>query len=157
MVSTFSTGSSSYINLHERYLIFARHGIRIEDYPAIEKHLSRFKERLVPRPKNWKGKEWAGRKPGAYKWYEIQDTLENLPIRSIDFSNNADIDNHNRMVRFVDSALSLYEQFIASKSAAQKEVIQRQIDATNGEIDRLVYELYGLTEDEVMIVEGGRK
>ena len=33
-------------------------------------------------------------------------------------------------------------------------MIQRQIDATDREIDRLVYELYGLTKDEIAIVEG---
>lgn len=32
--------------------------------------------------------------------------------------------------------------------------LQRQIDATDREIDELVYELYGLTEGEVGIVEG---
>jgi len=32
--------------------------------------------------------------------------------------------------------------------------IQRQIEATEREIDRLVYELYGLTEEEIAIVEG---
>jgi hypothetical protein len=42
--------------------------------------------------------------------------------------------------------------FIA-KSAGRKDVIQRQIDATDAEIDRLVYDLYGLTTDEVAIVE----
>jgi hypothetical protein len=31
--------------------------------------------------------------------------------------------------------------------------LQRQIDATDRQIDRLVYDLYGLTEDEVKIVE----
>ena len=31
-----------------------------------------------------------------------------------------------------------------------------QIDATDREIDRLVYELYGLTEEEIKIVEGGQ-
>jgi len=31
---------------------------------------------------------------------------------------------------------------------------QRQIDATDRQIDRLVYELYGLTESEIQIVEG---
>ena len=30
---------------------------------------------------------------------------------------------------------------------------QRQIDATDKEIDRLVYELYGLTDEEIRIVE----
>ena len=37
---------------------------------------------------------------------------------------------------------------------AQKEMIQRQIAATDKEIDRLVYDLYGLTPDEIAIVEG---
>jgi hypothetical protein len=31
--------------------------------------------------------------------------------------------------------------------------IQRQIDATDREIDELAYELYGLTEEEIRIVE----
>jgi hypothetical protein len=33
-------------------------------------------------------------------------------------------------------------------------MIQRQIQATDAQIDRLVYELYGLTEEEIAIVEG---
>ena len=33
------------------------------------------------------------------------------------------------------------------------EDILRQIDATNRRIDQLVYELYGLTDDEIHIVE----
>jgi hypothetical protein len=31
--------------------------------------------------------------------------------------------------------------------------IQRQIDATDRQIDNLVYELYGLTDNEIRIVE----
>jgi hypothetical protein len=34
-----------------------------------------------------------------------------------------------------------------------KTVLQRQIDATDRQIDRLVYELYDLTDDEIRIVE----
>ncbi|HNQ80712.1 MAG TPA: TaqI-like C-terminal specificity domain-containing protein, partial [Candidatus Aminicenantes bacterium] len=64
------------INFKNRYLIFTRRGTKITDYPAIEKYLLQFKDRLMPKPKGWKGKEWNGRKPGSYKWYEIQDTVE---------------------------------------------------------------------------------
>jgi type I site-specific restriction endonuclease len=32
--------------------------------------------------------------------------------------------------------------------------IQRQIEATDRQIDQLVYELYGLTEEEIGVVEG---
>jgi len=57
------------------YLIFARRGINIDDYPAIKKHLLQYKDKLMPKPKDWSESEkWKGRKPGPYKWYEIQDT-----------------------------------------------------------------------------------
>ena len=45
----------------------------------------------------------------------------------------------------------------AAKSAAQKAIIQRQIDATDAEIDRLVYDLYPSpdgTAEEIALVEG---
>jgi len=35
----------------------------------------------------------------------------------------------------------------------EKKALQRQIAATDGQIDALVYELYGLTDEEVKIVE----
>ena len=59
-----------------RYLIFTRRGIAIEKYPAILTHLLQFRERLEPRPRGWEEtKKWPGRKPGSYKWYEIQDDI----------------------------------------------------------------------------------
>lgn len=57
------------------YLIFTRRGIDIESYPAIKKHLAQFRMQLEPKPKDWKGGLWSGRKAGAYKWYEIQDSV----------------------------------------------------------------------------------
>ena len=60
----------------KRYLIFTRRGIDIKKYPAIQKHLSNFKDNLMPKPKDWKGDNWKGRKPGSYKWYEIQDAVD---------------------------------------------------------------------------------
>ena len=36
----------------------------------------------------------------------------------------------------------------------ERIVIERQIEATDREIDRLVYELYELTEEEIALVEG---
>lgn len=37
---------------------------------------------------------------------------------------------------------------------AKVEAIQAEIDKTDREIDRMVYDLYGLTEEEIAIVEG---
>jgi hypothetical protein len=38
--------------------------------------------------------------------------------------------------------------------AGDKKLYQRQIEATDEEIDALMYELYGLTEEEIATVEG---
>jgi hypothetical protein len=48
----------------------------------------------------------------------------------------------------------LQGQLAASRIAHEQAVTGRQIDATDRQIDRLVYELYGLTEEEIRIVEG---
>ena len=42
----------------------------------------------------------------------------------------------------------------AAASDADRELYQRQIDVTDRQIDALVYELYGLTDEEIKIVEG---
>ncbi|MBI3948401.1 MAG: N-6 DNA methylase [Armatimonadetes bacterium] len=60
-----------------RWLIFTRRGIDIEAYPAVRDYLAQFRERLEPRPADWPARSpWPGRKPGAYQWYEIQDTID---------------------------------------------------------------------------------
>jgi hypothetical protein len=65
-----------HVNFRDRYIIFARRGINIKEYPAIENYLNQFKERLIPKSKDYKGTDWKGRKPGLYKWYELQDTID---------------------------------------------------------------------------------
>ncbi len=42
-----------------------------------------------------------------------------------------------------------------SRIPADKQLYQRQIAAADWQIDALVYELYGLTEEEIGVVEGG--
>ncbi len=54
-------------------------------------------------------------------------------------------------------AAGLMAAIWAARTAQDKTALQRQIDATDREIDRLVYELYGLTEQERGIVEGDRR
>ncbi|MBI4673236.1 MAG: hypothetical protein HY741_16415 [Chloroflexi bacterium] len=41
----------------------------------------------------------------------------------------------------------------AARTQADRESYQRQIDATDKQIDALVYDLYALTEEEIAIVE----
>jgi predicted nucleic acid-binding Zn-ribbon protein len=57
-------------------------------------------------------------------------------------------------VKLVERILTLHQQLAAAKIEHEKTALQRQIEATDRQIDTLVYELYELTEDEIKIVEG---
>lgn len=81
------------------------------------------------------------------------ETMRSLPIRTIDFDDSSDKARHDQMVTLVQRMLDLHQRLQAAKSAHDRTALQRQIDATDAEIDRLVYELYGLTDDEIRIVE----
>jgi hypothetical protein len=61
------------------------------------------------------------------------------------------------MVSLVETMLKLHENLPKAKTPHEQESIQRQIAATDKAIDALVYELYGLTEEEIRIVGGGEK
>jgi hypothetical protein len=66
---------------------------------------------------------------------------------------------HTRVISIsrsrVERMLSLHQQLAAANTPTEKTVLQRQIDAADHEIDFLVYELYGLSEQEIRIIEAG--
>jgi hypothetical protein len=74
-----------------------------------------------------------------------------LPIRPINFSDPADKAQHDKMVSLVERMLELHKR--SPRTPQEQEMLKREIESTDGRIDRLVYELYGLTEDEIKIVE----
>ena len=66
-----------YYENQDRWLIFTRRGITIDEYPAVKAYLERFRTQLEPRPKDWNSSQtWQGRKPGSYQWYELQDSVD---------------------------------------------------------------------------------
>jgi hypothetical protein len=80
--------------------------------------------------------------------------LQGMPICPINFSDPSDKARHDRMVSLVEQMLELHKRlYDARTTAADRELYQRQIDATDRAIDRLVYDLYGLTDEEIRIVE----
>jgi hypothetical protein len=81
------------------------------------------------------------------------DYLNPFPIHIIDFSDPNDVIQHDQMVSLVDRMLSLHKQIHEARTPHEQTGLQRQIEATDGQIDALVYELYGLTEEEIKIVE----
>lgn len=75
-------------------------------------------------------------------------------IRVIDFADRTDKTRHDQVVELVNEMLALQKQVATAKTPHARTSIQRQIDATNSEIDRLVYDLYDLNNEEIKIVEG---
>lgn len=85
----------------------------------------------------------------------LVNDVRNLPIRAIDFTNVADVSLHDRMIALVRQMLTLHEQFASAKLPDEKERLQRQINGTDRRIDNLVYKLYGLSVEEIRIIEEG--
>lgn len=214
----------------EKYLIFTRRGIDISKYPAIERHLLQFKDRLMPRPCDYKGKEWHGRKPGTYQWYEIQDTidyfeefekpkimfpdmatkgcfcfdldkyysanttyfipkndkfllgllnstlltffylksfavfrggylrffsqyLEQLPIRTPIMNDQNEKKIYDGIIELVESMIDLQKNYIESRIEGERKLFNTQIAVLNDRIDHLVFELYGVTKEEIEKME----
>jgi hypothetical protein len=82
---------------------------------------------------------------------------KNMPIRKILFSDKADKTKHDALVSLVDKMLELKQKSELEKSDHQKTVITHQIDAVDKTIDTVVYELYGLTDEEIKVVEAKRR
>jgi hypothetical protein len=78
--------------------------------------------------------------------YEIKPVyLRNSPLADA---------NSRSLVSAVERMLALHRQLAEARTPHDKTFLQAQIDATDREIDRLVYDLYDLTEEEIAIVEG---
>jgi hypothetical protein len=79
--------------------------------------------------------------------------LKNFPIRLIDFNNPTDKSNHEKMVQLVEIMLTLNQKLALAHEQQMKNLLKRRIEATDKQIDQLVYQLYDLTADEISIVE----
>ena len=87
-------------------------------------------------------------------WYSYESRyIGQLPIRTIDFDNPADVARHDQMVELVNTMLDLHKQ-LPDLSGIRCDTVQAQIERTDAAIDALVYELYDLTAAEIAIVEG---
>jgi len=78
--------------------------------------------------------------------------LKSLPIRIVDLDNPKLVENREHLSTRVHNMLLLNKR--TPQTPFEREQFEREIAATDAQIDKLVYELYGLTEEEIMIVEG---
>ena len=75
--------------------------------------------------------------------------IEQLPIRTIDFTDPADVKHHDEMVALVMRMLELHKRMSTEGNPQVVTMIQRQIAATDQQIDQLVYKLYMVSQGEI--------
>jgi hypothetical protein len=81
---------------------------------------------------------------GAYRLFN--QYMDRLPVHP-SVLDNSDLHKLGRQM------LHLQRKCTQSRTTHEKSMIERQMHATDRQIDRLVYELYELTDDEIKIVE----
>ena len=77
-------------------------------------------------------------------------------IRTINFSDPAAVTRHDYMALLVERMLTLHKQLPESLGTPHEKTALASglIEAMDGQIDAVVYRLYGLTEEEIRILEG---
>ena len=79
--------------------------------------------------------------------------IQQLPIRTINFNEPAEKSAHDKIVALVDSMLALHKSLALAQSPVEKQRLKKYIKSTDDGIDKLVYDLYGLSQEEIRIVE----
>ncbi|MGD0650685.1 MAG: Eco57I restriction-modification methylase domain-containing protein [Verrucomicrobiia bacterium] len=85
------------------------------------------------------------------------NVLTRTPIRRINFSDPDDKSQHDAVVANVEAMLVAKKELARAKTGNDKTFYENKCADLDRQIDALVYELYGLTEDEIKIVEGEEK
>jgi adenine-specific DNA-methyltransferase len=81
-------------------------------------------------------------------YHIVPEYLRNLPIPVVSGKKQEPI------ISFVDQMLAMKKREQAETVPQTKTMIGRQIAALDEQIDKAVYKLYGLTEEEIKVVEG---
>ncbi len=99
-----------------------------------------------------------GMRAGEYRYRLIYQYMEKVPIRVIDQANARDKALHEQMVTLVDRVLDLTKKKHSGKLApSELDNLERQIAATDAEIDDSVFKLYEITAKEREIIEGSNQ
>lgn len=206
----------------QKYVIYSTKDTKIDDYPTIKKHLSKFKP-LITSIRGKKGEIWYSivrprenrifcspkivipqrSKFNNFSYNESEfyassdvyfiiekETPSNLSLKYILSLINSKLYYHwlyikgkrkgeslelyktplseiyikdinkekqKPFIDLTDKMIQLNKDLAKSKTPNSKRNIQRQIDATDKQIDKLVYELYSLTNNEIEIIENSIK
>ena len=79
-------------------------------------------------------------------------TTSRIPMPSVDLTKKSDKEVHDKLVKLVDNIIAINKKLVGENNPNTKEILERQVRALDGEIDKLVYKLYNLIEDDIRIL-----
>ena len=83
------------------------------------------------------------------------EAVRNLPICRIDFKNLHEKKNFTDLTELAEKMLDLQKKFHSAEEHSNEwERLKEEIEKTDRKIDEAVYELYGLSPEEIAVVEG---
>ncbi len=96
---------------------------------------------------------FAAYRGGFYRFF--QQYVTQIPIRRLNLDDPAQRAQHDRMVELVQTMIALKQEHAAElmQFGDQRRLLEERIAKTDREIDSLVYDLYGLTDEERALVE----
>ena len=77
-----------------------------------------------------------------------------FPIPDVDLATAAEKTRHDKIVQLVSQIIDAKERFTTAKNERDQEFYKNKFEALDHQIEALVYDLYGLTKEEIEIVEG---
>jgi SAM-dependent methyltransferase len=83
----------------------------------------------------------------------VWERIATIPVYTPDLDDPLDAGRHDRLVTLVTGMLELQKHLSQTTSEREKRLITQEIESTDRQIDSLVYGLYGLTADEIAVVE----
>jgi hypothetical protein len=82
--------------------------------------------------------------------------IRRIPIRILDLSKVSDKARHGELIAKVGAMLEARQRLAKSRTDKDKTYYENKISSLDRQIDRLVYDLYGLSEEEIGVVEGSK-
>ena len=95
-----------------------------------------------------------GKLTGAGLRVYFANGISRLPVRRINWSDSHDVEGHNRIVELVRSLMDMKREYLAALSAKEdrRHELYGVIRETRTEIDRRVFDLYGIGQDEAKMI-----
>ena len=79
--------------------------------------------------------------------------VKQMPIKRIDPKNNKELKNKAEIIQLVDNLIQLNKDMSEAKLTAKITQLESKIEYCTTKIDELVFELYGLSSEEVTILK----